>query len=68
MDKDGAALEGLQRTLSEWTHVWYWRKVMPERKGKLCRVVATGTLNSALVEFEDGHKCVTSRYAVRKLR
>ena len=31
-----------------------------------CRVVARGTMNSVLVEFEDGSKVVTSRYAVRK--
>ena len=31
------------------------------------KVLATGRMNSALVEFEDGHKVITSRYAVRKL-
>ncbi len=37
------------------------------RHGQLCRVLAVGRMNSALVEFEDGTKVVTSRYAVRKL-
>lgn len=49
------------------THRWHFRKWLPERHGQLCRVLATGRMNSALVEFEDGHKVITSRYAVRKL-
>ena len=49
------------------TQRWHWRKWMPERHGQLCRVLAVGRMNSALVEFEDGTKVVTSRYAVRKL-
>ena len=49
------------------THRWHWRKYLPERHGHLCRVLAVGRMNSALVEFEDGTKVVTSRYAVRKL-
>ena len=49
------------------THIWRWRKWLPVRFGQRCRVLATGALNSALVEFEDGHRVVTSRYAVRKL-
>lgn len=49
------------------THRWRWRKWMPERHGHLCRVVAMGRMNSALVEFEDGARVITSRYAVRKL-
>ena len=49
------------------THRWHWRKWLPERHGQLCRVLATGRMNSALMQFEDGTKVVTSRYAVRKL-
>lgn len=49
------------------THIWYWRKRLPERKGQRCRVLARGALNSILVEFHDGFRVVTSRYAVRKL-
>ena len=49
------------------THRWRWRKWLPERHGQLCRVLATGRMNSALVEFEDGNKVITIRYAVRKL-
>jgi hypothetical protein len=48
------------------THVWWWKSVLPERKGQPCRVLVRGKMNSILVEFEDGFKVVTSRYAVRK--
>lgn len=47
-------------------HVWFWRSRLPERKGQSCRVVARGRMNSVLVEFADGFRVVTSRYAVRK--
>ena len=49
-----------------YDHVWYWRSWLPERKGSSCRVVARSRrLGSVLVEFEDGFRVVTSRYAVR---
>lgn len=48
------------------THIWHWRKNLPERKGQPCRVLARGAMNSILIEFEDGTRVVTSRYAVRK--
>lgn len=48
--------------------VWYWRKVLPERKGQRCRVLARGALNSCLVEFEDGFRVITVRYAVRLVK
>lgn len=47
-------------------HIWHWRSRLPERKGQACRVLARGKMNSILVEFADGWKAVTSRYAVRK--
>jgi hypothetical protein len=46
--------------------VWFWRARLPERKGQRCRVVARGRMNSIMVEFEDGYRVVTSRWAVRK--
>jgi len=46
--------------------VWYWRKRLPERKGQRCKVLVRGKKNNILVEFEDGFKVVTSRYAVRR--
>lgn len=48
--------------------VWRWKSKLPSRFGTPCRVVARGTMNSALVEFEDGFRVVTSRFAIRKSR
>lgn len=49
------------------THIWFWRQRLPERKGSPCRILTTGRMNSILVEFEDGWKVITSRYAVRRM-
>ena len=49
-----------------FNYVWFWRARLPERKGQRCRVILRGGMNSALVEFQDGQRVVTSRYAVRK--
>ncbi len=48
------------------THVWRWKKWLPERHGQLCRVLTRGKLNSCMIEFADGTRVITSRYAVRK--
>lgn len=62
------------RDAAAFDHTWHWikRPVGPPpdfapmpRKGQACRVVARGSLNSILVEFHDGWRVVTSRYAVR---
>lgn len=50
------------------THIWYWRKWLPERKGQPCRIVAVGRLNAALVEFDDGYRVITNRRAVRRVK
>lgn len=50
-----------------YDYVWYWRSRLPERKGQRCRVVLRArSMNSILVEFEDGHQVCTSRFAVRR--
>ena len=49
------------------THVWRWNVRLPHRKGEACRILARGALNNCLIEFQDGTKVVTSRYAVRKI-
>jgi hypothetical protein len=48
--------------------IWYWKKWLPERNGESCKIISRGRMNSALVEFEDGFKVITSRYAVRKVK
>jgi hypothetical protein len=47
---------------------YYWRVKTrhPKRKGMPCRVLARGKKNSALIEFEDGFKTVSSRNYYRK--
>lgn len=51
---------------NSYPYEWFWKKKLPERKGQRCRVVARGNMNSILVEFMDGFKVLTSRFAVRK--
>jgi hypothetical protein len=41
---------------------------LPARHGQLLRVLIRGGMNSALVEFEDGFRCVTSRNYFRKIK
>lgn len=50
------------------TYPYYWRVKtrLPERKGQPCRVLCRGSMNSCLVEFEDGYQVVTSRWYVRR--
>ena len=37
-------------------------------KGRKCRVIARGSLNSVGVEFENGQREVISRYALRRVK
>jgi hypothetical protein len=58
-------------TATDFDHVWFWRAspMRPvNRKGQRCCVLVRGAKNSVLVEFEDGFKVVTSRYAIRKAK
>lgn len=50
------------------THYWRVRKYLPHRFGQPCRVLARGSLNSILVEFEDGEKYITNRYFARRIK
>ena len=49
-------------------HILYWKKWLPLRKGTRCKVLARGRKNNILVQFEDGYKVITHRYAVRRLK
>jgi hypothetical protein len=51
-----------------YDHIWYWRTRLPHRKGQRCRVLTSGGMNSVLVEFEDGWRVITSRWAVRRAK
>lgn len=48
----------------------YWRikKFRPDRYMHLCRVLARGSKNSCLIEFEDGERVITSRWNIRKVK
>jgi hypothetical protein len=48
--------------------VWRWRRRLPERRGQRCRILVRGTMNTVLVEFEDGFRVITSGWAVRKAK
>ncbi len=51
----------------KYPYIWFWKVKLPDRKNSPCRVlVRSGKLNSALIEFEDGFKVVSSRNAIRK--
>lgn len=50
-----------------YPYVWAWSsRPLPSRKGQRCRVLARGTMNSALIEFDDGYQVVTSRNGLRR--
>lgn len=49
------------------THRFMWGSRVPDRAGQPCRLLATGALCSALVEFADGWRMVTSRRALRRI-
>ena len=46
--------------------VWDLHDERVNRKGRPCRVVCRGGMNSALIEFEDGHRMVASRNGLRR--
>ena len=73
----GLVLE-LEQVVSTYPYRWAWgpkpgydRGSLPrmfdrDRKGERCRVLARGRMNSALIEFEDGYRVVTSRNGLRR--
>jgi hypothetical protein len=52
--------------MSDYPYRWAWRVKHGDRHGQPCRVWARGSMNSIGVEFIDGFRTVTARYAVRK--
>jgi hypothetical protein len=53
---------------TEFKYIWRVKTRLPERQGQRCRVLVRGSMNSCLVEFEDGYKVVTSRNYLRKVK
>lgn len=60
------AKPAVRRPPGPFDNTWFWRSVQPHRKGQPCRVTARGKMNSIEVEFPEGEKVITHRYAVRK--
>ena len=51
-------------SMSVYPYIYRWNRM--GRKGQSCAVLARGTMNSCLVQFEDGYTAVTSRNALRR--
>jgi hypothetical protein len=51
-----------------YVYVWGNNEKRVTLRGRRCRVVTRGTLNSALVEFEGGQREIISRNALRRVR
>lgn len=50
-----------------YVYVWGNNSRRAQLKGRACRVVARGGMNSVLVEFVDtGERVTTSRFAIRR--
>jgi hypothetical protein len=66
--------------MNAYPYVWHWRTAadpwkapgariahpFADRVGQRLRVLARGSMNSALIEFEDGHRSVVSRNALKR--
>ena len=50
-----------------WSHYWRVRTRLAERFGQTCRVLTRGSMNTILIEFDDGYRVATSRNYVRRL-
>ena len=48
-----------------YIYAWGNNSVRKKYKGKTCRILARGRMNSILLLFENGKKLVSSRYSVR---
>ena len=58
---------GSEMRLGQWyKYAWGNNPKRLTLKGRKCRVVARGKMNSCMVEFEDGQREVISRNALRK--
>lgn len=55
--------------MSEQLYVFRWdRPALQGYKGKLCRVLVRGKMNSCMIEFLDGKRSIVSRNALRKAK
>lgn len=66
----GNSLLDYLHRVTTYTHYYSWgnNEKRATLKGRKMRVIARGTMNSALVEFENGQREIISRNAIRKLK
>lgn len=57
-----------QPSLENYPYVWHFKRYLPERFGQPCKVTARGTkkFKNIEVEFADGFKTISTRFAVRR--
>lgn len=48
-----------------YRYAWGNNQVRKKYKGQLCKVLAYGSKNSVLIEFKNGDRLLTSRFAIR---
>jgi hypothetical protein len=58
----------IQMTAYPYTYAWGNNPVRAKLKGRRCRVIVRGKMNSCLLEFESGEMTVTSRNAIRRVK
>lgn len=51
------------------THTYHWgnnlkRETLKDRK---CRILAAGTMNSIMIQFENGQREIVSRRSIRRI-
>ena len=51
-----------------YRYVWGNNPQRAKWKDRRCRILATGRMNSCLIEFEDGEQANTSRRALKRAR
>jgi hypothetical protein len=52
----------------KYIYVWGNNPKRATMKGRKCKVVARGAMNSCMVEFEDGQREIVSRNSIRKIK
>jgi hypothetical protein len=50
-----------------YKYLWGNNELRAKYKGKYCVILARGRMNSVLVQFEDGHRIITSRYSIKEV-
>lgn len=52
----------------KYTYHWGNNPKRKEFKGRKCKILATGKMNTVLIEFENGEQVTTSRRALRRVQ